>query len=232
MYKDITVINKIEHKDNFVKVVENLSFAKEQNNASVTVSEFFLACKDYPIVFAKDSKTNEWFASVILGVKDKENIFVDENGNWANLKYIPASFRRYPFIFITQENSDELLLGIESKYLSVDEKDKERKLFNKDDNSEMLNNVLVFLNNFQNDVKLTNTFIKQLEEWDLLEEKIATVVGENNEQFNINGFYVINEEKLKHLSKKRKEEICSKDMMPLITAHLISLSNIQRLSVK
>lgn len=68
----------------------------------------------------------------------------------------------------------------------------------------MLNNVLGFLNNFQNDAKLTNAFIKQLAEQDLLEEKIATVVGENNEQFNINGFYVINEEKLKHLSNLYK----------------------------
>ena len=40
----------------------------------------------------------------------------------------------------------------------------------------------------------------------------------------------VNEEKLKHLSKKRKEELFNKNAIPLITAHLISLSNIKRFS--
>ena len=69
-----------------------------------------------------------------------------------------------------------------------------------------------------------------MNEWELLEEKNAKVVISKDEQYNINGFYVVNEEKLKHLSKKRKEELFNKNVTPLITAHLISLSNIQRFS--
>lgn len=78
----------------------------------------------------------------------------------------------------------------------------------------------------------TKEFVKQLDEWELLEEKIATVITPNQEQFNINGLYIVNEEKLKHLSKKKKDEICNKNAIPLITAHLISLSNIQKLGIK
>jgi hypothetical protein len=40
---------------------------------------------------------------------------------------------------------------------------------------------------------------------------------------------VVNEEKLRHLSKKKKDDICEKNAYSLITAHLISLSNIQKL---
>lgn len=43
---------------------------------------------------------------------------------------------------------------------------------------------------------------------------------------------MINEEKLKNLSKKKKNEINDKNAIPLITAHLISLSNIQKLTGK
>ncbi len=38
----------------------------------------------------------------------------------------------------------------------------------------------------------------------------------------IKGAFVINEEKLRHLGKKKKKEINAKNAIPLITAHLIS----------
>ena len=231
MYKNLEVISKVEHKDSNIKLVENFSYAKEEINAPVTVAEFYEACKNYPIVFAKD-KDNVWFASIMLGYKEKQNIFVDDKGEWEKLHYIPAAIRRYPFIFINQEKSEDLILGIEKDYLSSDKKDESRKLFEKEDNSELLNGVLKFLNQFQNDAKVTSNFIKQLADWDLLEEKVATILNSNQEKFIINGFFIVNEDKLKHLSKKKKEEICNKNLSPLITAHLISLSNIQKLGMK
>jgi len=230
MYKDLEIVNKENHKNQSVREIKNFSYAKNIMNAPITVAEFFEACKNYPIFFAKDKEEN-WFASVMLGYKENVNIFLDDKGTWDKLHYIPAFVRRYPFVFI--EQNEQLLLGIEKEFLSTDKKDESRKFFDdKNENSEFLNNVLDFLNQFQNDSIATKEFIKQLDEWQLLEEKTATIINEKKEQFNINGFYIVNEEKLKHLSKKKKEEICSKNATPLITAHLISLSNIQKLGIK
>ena len=232
MYKNIEIVNKIAHKENSIKEVKDFSYAKNLTSAPITVTEFFEACKNYPILFAKD-KNNDWFASVMLGFKENENIFVDNKGNWDKLHYVPAFVRRYPFVFVEQNEQQQLLLGVEKEFLSIDKKDERRKLFDdKDENTEFLNNVLNFLNQYQNDSIATKEFIKQLDEWELLEEKVATIINEKKEQFNINGFYIVNEEKLKHLSKKKKEEICNKNASPLITAHLISLSNIQKLGIK
>lgn len=231
MYKNLELLNKINHKTKSIKVVENFLFAKKQINVPITIAEFFEACKNYPIFFTKD-KDNTWFASVMLGYKENENIFVDEKGNWEKLHYIPAFVRRYPFVFVTQDNKDEVLLALDKEYLIDSKNNEQRKLFNEDKNSEFLNSVLNFLNKFNNDSKITTNFIKQLDEWELLEEKTATITISNKEQYNLKGLFIVNEEKLKHLSKKRKEELCSKDMIPLITAHLISLSNIQKLGIK
>ena len=232
MYKNIEIVNKIAHKENSIKEVKDFSYAKNLTSAPITVTEFFEACKNYPILFAKD-KNNDWFASVMLGFKENENIFVDNKGNWDKLHYVPAFVRRYPFVFVEQNEQQQLLLGVEKEFLSIDKKDERRKLFDdKDENTEFLNNVLNFLNQYQNDSIATKEFIKQLDEWELLEEKVATIINEKKEQFNINGFYIVNEEKLKHLSKKKKEEICNKNATALITAHLISLSNIQKLGIK
>jgi hypothetical protein len=233
MYKNIEILNKITHKENSVKEIKDFSFAKNLINAPITVSEFFEACKNYPIFFAKDANDN-WFASVMLGFKENSNVFVNDNGVWDKLHYVPAFVRRYPFVFVEQDDTQEqLLVALDKEYLSSDKKDEPRKLFDdKGENSEFLNNVLMFLNQFQNDSIATKEFIKQLNEWELLEEKTATVVTANQEQFNLTGLFIVNEDKLKHLSKKKRDEINDKNAIPLITAHLISLSNIQKLGVK
>ena len=234
MYKNLEILNKINHKNFTVKEVKDFSYAKNLISVPVTINEFFEACKNYPIFFAKDS-TNNWFATVMLGYKENKNLFVDDKGNWEKLHYIPAFIRRYPFVFIEQqiENKNELLVALDSGYLVENEDDKQKRLFDDSgDNTEFLNKILDFLNQFNLNSNATTEFIKKLEELDLLEEKVATILNSNQEKFIINGFFIVNEDKLKHLSKKKKEEICNKNLSPLITAHLISLSNIQKLGMK
>ncbi len=232
MYKNLQPINKITDKNLSIKEIKDFSYSKEQINAPITIAEFFEACKDYPILFAKDAN-NSWIATVMLGYKEKENLFIDDKGMWEKQRYIPAYIRRYPFIFVNNENNDQLTLGVEAQFKSEAKEDEIRKLFLEDgNNSEFLNRVLGFLNQFHSDAIATAQFIKQLEEWELLEEKAANISSLDGQKYNINGFYIVNEEKLKHLSKKKKDIICEKNATPLITAHLLSLSNIQKIGAK
>ena len=232
MYTNLQPINKVADKNKAIKEVKDFSYTKEQINAPITVAEFYEACKDYPILFAKDAN-DSWMATAMLGYKEKENLFIDENGIWEKQRYIPAHIRRYPFIYVNNSENDQLTLAVEGEYKSEAKEDESRKLFDKEgNNSEFLNSVLGFLNQFHADAQATAQFIKQLEDWELLEEKVANITTKDNKTYTINGFYVVNEEKLKHLSKKKKEDICNKNAMPLITAHLISLSNIQKLGMR
>ncbi len=229
MYKKLEALNKIEHKNKGVTEVTDFLYSKELMNAPIALSEFFEACKNYPILFAKD-KDEKWFATILLGYKQGENLFVDEKGAWKELHYIPAFIRSYPFVLVNQENKKEMVFAVEGDYLN--EKESSKKLFDKDgENSEFLNGVITFLNQFYADSLATADFIKQLDDWELLEEKVVNITNKKEEKFSFNGFFIINEEKLKHLSKKKKDDICEKNAYSLITAHLISLSNIQKLSV-
>lgn len=227
MYKKLEVLNKIDHKNKGVSEVTDFLYSKNLINAPIAISEFFEACKNYPIFFSKD-KDGKWFSTVLLGYKENENIFVNEKGVWKELHYIPAFVRSYPFILSNNVDKKELLLAVEKE--SLTENKNSKKLFDENgNNSEFLNGVLGFLNQFYSDTLSTSEFIKQLESWELLEEKVATVVNKKNEKYSLNGFFVVNEEKLKHLSKKKKDDICAKNAYALITAHLISLSNIHKL---
>jgi Holliday junction resolvase len=232
MYKKLQPINKIEDKNKGIKEVKSFSYAKEQISVPLAITEFYEACKDYPILFAKDVN-GSWMATAMLGYKEKENLFIDEEGVWEKQRYIPAHIRRYPFIYVNNTETKELTLAVDGDYKSEDTQDEVRKLFLEDGtNSEFLNGVLRFLNQFHGDALATEKFIKQLENWDLLEEKVAQIVTPDGKNYNINGFYVVNEEKLKHLSKKKRDAIWDKNVMPLIIAHLISLSNIQKIGAK
>ena len=227
MYKKLEALNKIQHKNKSVAEVSNFSYSKELMNAPVALSEFFEACKNYPIFFAKD-KDEKWFATVLLGYKQGDNLFVDKKGVWKELHYIPAFLRSYPFILVNQENKKEMVVAIDAEYLN--EKESSKKLFDENgNNSEFLNSAIGFLNQYYADTLSGNEFIKQLEDWELLEEKVVNIVNSKNEKFTLGGFFIVNEEKLKHLSKKKKDDICAKNAYALITAHLISLSNIQKL---
>lgn len=183
MYNNLEPINKVTDKNVSINEVRDYSFSKEQMNSPITISEFYEACKDYPI------------------------------------------------FFVTDNESSQLTLAVEKDYKVKSQKDDIRNLFDeKGNNSKYLDDILGFLNHYHKNSLETASFIKQLDEWGLLEEKNAKVVISKDEQYNVNGFYVVNEEKLKHLSKKRKEALFNKNVIPLITAHLISLSNIQRFS--
>ncbi|MDD2838786.1 MAG: SapC family protein [Sulfuricurvum sp.] len=231
MYKNIELIHTLTHKESFVKAFDNFAYAKEMISTPITIAEFYECCKDYPILFVKDAEGN-WSASAMLGFKEKENIFVDENGTWENLRYVPASIRRYPFIFVNHEDN-KLSLGLDSSAKSAGESKSDRKLFDEEGKpSEFLTGVMNFMNQFQADAGTSGQFIKQLDQWGLLEEKTAQIVTPDQTSYQINGFYVVNEEKLQHLSKKKKQEMCDHNAFQLITAHLISLSNVQRMGMR
>ena len=229
MYENVEPLNSVTHLKSGIKEINSFEYAKELIHAPITIAEFYESCKDYPIVFAKDPN-DVWTALALTGYKDKENIFIDKKGQWDKNRYIPAFVRRYPFVFMAQADSEELTLAFDVAYKVEISKSKERAFFDDDAKATpFLQNIMSFLTQFQNDAKATAEFIQQLSDWDLLEARMANVVTPKGETFTLNGFYIVNEEKLRHLSKKKREEVYAKNAIPLITAHLISLSNIQRL---
>ncbi len=227
MYNNIELITKDSHKDAGVANVEGFAHAKELTSSMITMSEFYQACKNYPIVFANNEEEG-WFAVALLGL-EKENKFLDEKGVWKEGCYIPAYVRRYPFIYI--KNEDDLLLGFDGDHKVNKEKAGDRHFYDdKEETTPFVANVLTFMNQVQNLTKVTTEFIETLVEMDVLEESAITGKNASGKEISVNGFWILKEEKLEKLTKKNKAKLCEKNYMQPITAHLISLSNIQSLS--
>ena len=84
-----------------------LSFAKHVNAVPVNLIEMPQVCHAFPIAFSPDGNATP---VAILGLRDNENLFVEDDGKWADGVYIPSYIRRYPFIFSEMPDSDQLTL--------------------------------------------------------------------------------------------------------------------------
>jgi len=220
-------------QDQTKAVNDAISYPNLETTISVPlgIGEFYEACKDYPILFTKNPE-GDWLAIALLGYNDK-NVYLDEKRCFKRGKYLPAFLRRYPFILVQNEDKKGFSLGIEEEALEVlNESNQQRALFKEDQTpSDLTKNTLDFLVRFQGELQACSALIKELETWELLVEKSATVLDEKAQKHTINGFFTVNEEKLNHLSEKKKLDIYKKGTTPFITAHLISLSNIRRLGL-
>src|ERR1043165_1589646 len=85
------------------------AFSSGVNAVPLMAPEFDPAAGEYAIVFT--GQGDEIMPVAILGVKNDQNLFLDDDGKW-NAKYIPAFIRRYPFVFSSNPDGQTLTLCI------------------------------------------------------------------------------------------------------------------------
>jgi hypothetical protein len=198
-------------------------FAAKQNLAPLLAAEFSQAAHCYPIVFVKNQEEVSAFA--MLGLKPGENLLLDVKKQWL-VKYVPAVFRRYPFIMArVSEDKDEYVLCVdEESGLIADEGG--TLLFDKDGNkSEALEKAMGFSAEYQKQVPLGQMFCALLQELDLL-SPFNLNLEDGEKTLKLEGLLRIDEQKLNELSDEDFLKLRSKGVFPLIYAHLFSLGAI------
>ena len=227
MFEQIVPVALERHRNKKVRNTTQFDYAAGFHIAYVTVHEFARAAATYPIVFLED-KPNDGFRPVVLmGLQPGENLFVGADGKW-QASYVPAIIRRYPFALASA--------GEEGKYtVCIDEgsdliSDTEGlPLFNEQgEPAEALENVKRYLGELQQMDAFTNEFCKYMVAHNML-TPLNMRVQQADQVKNINGCYVINEERLNGLSVEGFTELRDKRYLPAVYAHLLSLAQIERL---
>ena len=232
-YKNVVPLNKEKHGKLCLSAVENFNYTKETNSIYIAAVEFIKASKEYPIVFAK-TPGDEIFPVVLLGLKDKENLFVGKKGEWL-AKYIPAYVRRYPFILATgpEKSGGQFAVCIDEDYAGFNSKKKGKRLFDDDGKeSELLKQALKFLQEYQGHIQFTSSFCKNINELGLLEPMQAKAEFKDGKKLALRGFMGVNRDRLKDIEPAKLSELVKTNQMELIYAHLISLDNVERLIQK
>jgi hypothetical protein len=214
-------LNEQRHANYFLEKQGDYSFAKETNAVYLSLTEFNKASRIYPIVFA--GKEDNLSPVALVGLEQKQNLFLDGAMNW-HADYIPAYVRRYPFVLA--KNGDDFTVCIDAAYKGFNEEGKGQRLFAENGaQSEYLQRMLGFLNQYQQDNKRTSDFMAMLRENDLLEPMNANVELNSGVRISLTGFHVVKKEKLKALSADKIAELMQNDALEKIYTHLISMEN-------
>lgn len=238
-YERPVPLNRNDHKDLRLKPIPNMKFALQAHSVPLTGVEFGLAARDMPIVFAGNDISDAGPVA-LLGLRQNENLFVDANGQWAPNIYIPAFVRRYPFVLAEKpagQEGDDFAVFLDEGYEGFNATEGDR-LFNEDgSDSEMLARAVGFLGEFQQHVARTRWFMDQLRQHGLLETRNISMRrdspdGHGGNIINLNGLFVVNEEKLRQLDEKTAQEFLREGILGWIYAHLISMNNLDRLGMR
>lgn len=231
-YERPVPLNRSEHKDLRIKNTSDLGFAAKVHSVPLTVFEFAMAARDFPILFAGNN-ADEAGPVAMLGLRQSENLFVDANGHWEQGTYMPAFVRRYPFVLAEKPPGapgDEFTVFLDEAHAGFS-KEEGNRLFNEDgSDTELLTGTVKFLGEFQESVKRSREFTVRLRELDLLEQRTVQL-KRNEETTVVNGLFVVNEEKLRKLDEKTAHAMLVDGTMGWVYAHLLSLANIERLQL-
>jgi len=235
-YERPVPLNRNDHKDLRLKPIPNMKFALSAHSVPLTGVEFGLAARDLPIVFAGNDLSDAGPVG-LLGLRQNENLFVDAEGQWAPNVYIPAFVRRYPFVLAEKpagQEGDDFAVFLDEGYEGFGTAEGDR-LFNEDgSDTELLSRAVGFLGEFQQHVARTRWFMDQLRKHDLLESRNISLRkgppdSADGHVINLNGLFVVNEEKLRQLDEKTAQEFLREGVAGWIYAHLMSMNNFDRL---
>lgn len=233
IYERPVQLNRVAHRNHRVVATDgDFRFAAELNSVPLACVEFARAAREYPIVFAGNS-TDSVVPAALLGLRSGQNLMVDAEGRWAEGAYVPAFLRRYPFVLAEREaEGEDFTVCLDAAFEGIREGgDEGAPLFDDEGNdSALLSNALQFLQEYQVHLARTRSLTAALQAHDLLVSKQVNVQTATGETFSLDGFFVVDEQKLRELKGKALQDLAKSGDLGWIYAHLLSLGNVELLS--
>lgn len=224
-YQRPLLLQAKDHADLTLDKGADYHFAEQANAVPLNGAEFAIAQRTYPIVFSDD---DSGLPLALLGFEKDRNSFVDDAGQWEQNVYIPAYVRRYPFIFFADDNQENFALCVEEARVSKNGDG--QPFFEDGEPSQMTQNALQFCSEFQALHHDTALMCQALKTEGLLKSQQAEIKLDDNKNLTIGSFSVVDEKRLKELSKETVLQWWEKGWLAFIHAHLMSLTNMSILS--
>jgi len=226
-YKEIVPLNATQHGKMKIRQVEKSPFIAQTHAIPITVDEFGLAQRHYPIVFSIGENS---IPIALMGLNEGVNVFLDPDGRPIDTAtYIPAYIRRYPFLLAKlNPDTDELSLCVDPTSEAVGEFDDGQPLFDGDQPSDATKAILEFCEQFETAGQRTSAFMEDVKKSGLLMDGEVAIQPEGYQQpFIYRGFQMIDEEKLRELRGDELRKMNQNGMLPLLYAHLFSLAQMR-----
>jgi hypothetical protein len=225
-YEKPVLLNRDRHRHRKILPSTGFAFARQANSLYLAGVEFNEACKEYAIVFTRLGG-GRVVPVVMLGLRSRENLFVDEQGQWT-APYLPAFVRRYPFV-LADLPGGQLGVCIDEAYGGLNDQEGEPLFDAQGNDTPYLRNALDFLNEYQKEYLRTEAFCRRLEQAGLLMEMKARADLVDGRTFTVSSLLVVDEARLAALPDAQALALFRAGDLHLVSMHLLSLSNMRKL---
>ncbi|MEQ1689344.1 MAG: SapC family protein, partial [Sphingopyxis sp.] len=199
-FNDLVPLSAGQHADWSITTQETAPFLANTHAVPVTVDEFIMAGRFFPIVFSSGEQS---VPLALMGLNEGVNVFVEPDGKLAKPVYVPAYVRRYPFLLAKlRPDNDELSLCFDptAPGLGADGGKGSMALFDGDQPSKATTDILEFCRQFEEAGARTQAFMDELNKLDILMDGEVAIQTESNENpYIYRGFRMVDEEKLRDL---------------------------------
>lgn len=226
-YNTVEPLNVTQHGKMKVRKLLKMAQIAKTHAIPLTVDEFTMVQRHYPIVFSIGEKP---IPIALMGLNEGVNVFMDEDGRLLdNNFYVPAYVRRYPFLLARiRPDSDELSLCFDPSANAIGDFEEGEPLFDRDQPSPATQAILEFCEQFEAAGQRTAAFMEDLLKSNLLMDGEVAIQPEGYQQpFIYRGFRMVDEEKLRELRGDELRKMNQNGMLPLIYAHLFSLTEMR-----
>ena len=206
------------------------AFAAGAQAAPLTVTEFPMTSICYPIIFAGE----RYQPLAVMGVNPDRNLFIQDSGNFEPGAYIPAYIRRYPFVLAGDASRDQMIVCIDRNAPMLGDLPDMAFFDASGEPTEYTKTCIQFCNDFEIEVRRTESFVNTLRELDLFETRTSTFTpvqadGTPGAAQPVAEYFAVSEEKLKALPPEKTRELLDNGAIGHVYAHLASLLGFDRL---
>lgn len=223
-------VNIEKHKHLKIAAKRDIRHIANQHIVPITAPEFAQGVTTFPIFIVKDQEANRYRSVAMLGLESGENLYLTKENVWGGI-YAPQTVGMIPFslgLDPEKENTLTACIDVESDLVG---EDKELALFDeKGEPTDLFKSVEDSLGRLYNNEVLTEKFLTEVVELDLLEEIEMTISLVTGEQKKIVGLYTINEKKLLELSDEKVVDFHKRGLFIPMHAMLSSVNQVHRLA--
>lgn len=219
-------LSKKAHAGQRLKGHSSFAFADSDALAPLVQQELSKACMELPIAFVQIGENLTPMA--IQGFEPGKNLRVAPNGQWLG-KYIPALYRGYPFALLPDQNG-KLALCFDTDSQLVTEAEGEAIFDAEGKPSQIIQNVLSFLNQIEQNRVLTQRLCQSLADHKVLEPWPITVQTEDGKQKTIQGLQRVNEASLNQLGGSALQALQRSGALAIAYMQLLSMQHISTIA--
>lgn len=230
LYREPVLLEPARHRGLRIGTLADFSIARTMHGVFLAATEIPQAAMEYPVVFVHTGVRDDAGRATVspialLGLTQGENLYV-EGPRW-DARYIPAFIRRYPFLTANLRGTPAPGVMLDMAWSGVSSTEGE-PLFDADAQpAPALQRAIEFLERFDTEAQRTQMFCTRLVELDLLKEMKADATLPDGATLSVDGFFTIDDEKLRALPEAAVLEMHRNGMLALLNLHLASTTHLR-----